>query len=36
MENNDPHTDKKLCIKAGCTVFCISARKNNTIIIKTI
>lgn len=27
MENNVPHTDKKLCIKAGCTVVCLSARK---------
>jgi len=27
MENNNLHTDKENCIKAGCTVICITARK---------
>ena len=28
MDNNDLHTDKESCIKACCTVICITARQD--------
>ena len=28
MDNNDLHTDKESCIKACCTVICLTARQD--------